>query len=172
MKNLVERLVKEKKKIATMESCTGGGVVNAITSIEGASEVISFSVVTYSNDAKVMMGVSSDVIDEFSVYSRECADEMSRNVAFLANSDFGVGVTGKLNRVDVNNPFGEDNVVFISVYDWENARYYNSTVEATLGSRSENKNLVIERVVAMVNSALELSDEFVLPGRQYVKDNN
>ena len=163
MKDLVERLAKEKKTIATMESCTGGGVVNAITSIEGASEVISFSAVTYSNNAKMLMGVSSEVIDEFSVYSRECADEMSRN-------DFGVGVTGKLNRVDVNNPFGEDNVVFISVYDWENKRYYNSTVEAILGSRSENKNLVIDRVVAMVNSALELSDEFVLPNRGYVKE--
>lgn len=170
MKDLVERLAKEKKTIATMESCTGGGVVNAITSIEGASEVISFSAVTYSNNAKMLMGVSSEVIDEFSVYSRECADEMSRNVAFIANSDFGVGVTGKLNRVDVNNPFGEDNVVFISVYDWENKRYYNSTVEATLGSRSENKDLVIDRVIAMVNSALELSDEFVLPNRGYVKE--
>ena len=67
MKDLVERLAKEKKTIATMESCTGGGVVNAITSIEGASEVISFSAVTYSNNAKMMMGVSSEVIDEFSV---------------------------------------------------------------------------------------------------------
>ena len=170
MKDLVERLAKEKKTIATMESCTGGGVVNAITSIEGASEVISFSAVTYSNNAKMLMGVSSEVIDEFSVYSRECADEMSRNVAFIANSDFGVGVTGKLNRVDVNNPFGKDNVVFISVYDWENKRYYNSEVEAILGSRSENKNLVIDRVVAMVNSALELCDEFVLPNRGYVKE--
>ena len=169
MKDLVERLAKEKKTIATMESCTGGGVVNAITSIEGASEVISFSVVTYSNKAKKLMGVSSEVIDEFSVYSRECADEMSRNVAFIANSDFGVGVTGKLNRVDANNPYGKDNVVFISVYDWENNKYYNSEVEATLTSRDENKNLVIERVVAMVNSALEMREEFVLPGRLYVK---
>ena len=127
MKDLVERLAREKKSIATMESCTGGGVVNAITSIEGASEVISFSAVTYSNSAKRLMGVSSEVIDEFSVYSRECADEMSRNVAFISNSDFGVGVTGKLNRVDINNPYGEDNIVFISVYDWENKRYYNSS---------------------------------------------
>lgn len=169
MKDLVERLAREKKTIATMESCTGGGVVNAITSIEGASEVISFSAVTYSNSAKRLMGVSSEVIDEFSVYSRECADEMSRNVAFIANSDFGVGVTGKLNRVDINNPYGEDNIVFISVYDWENKRYYNSEVKATLDSRSDNKNLVIERVVQMVNSALELSDEFVLSDRGYEK---
>ena len=32
-----------------MESCTGGGVVNAITNIEGASDILKFSAVTYSN---------------------------------------------------------------------------------------------------------------------------
>lgn len=154
MKNLVEKLVKEKKKIATMESCTGGGVANAITNIEGASEVIGFSAVTYSNEFKIKMGVSSEVIDKYSVYSRECADEMSRSISFFANSDFGVGVTGKLNRVDVNNPSGEDNIVFISVYDRENDGYYNSTVEATLGSRCDNKELVIAKVIEMMNEAL------------------
>ena len=164
MRNLVERLIDEKKKIATMESCTGGGVANAITSIEGASEIIGFSAVTYSNDAKMMMGVSPKVIEEFSVYSRECADEMSYNIASFAGSNIGVGVTGKLNRVDVNNPYGDDNVVFISVYDRDNNSYYNSVVEATLGSRSENKELVISRVIEMVNAALSKSDDFKYDG--------
>ena len=161
MKELVERLIKEGKKIATMESCTGGGVADAITSIEGASEIIGFSAVTYSNQAKMMMGVSPIVIEHYSVYSMETADEMSYNICERAGSDFGVGVTGKLNRVDVNNPYGEDNVVFISVYDKANDEFYNSKVEAVLGSRAENKKLVISRVVDMVNSALSMSDEFL-----------
>ncbi len=161
MQKLVERLIKEKKKIATMESCTGGGVADAITSIENASEIIGFSAVTYSNDAKKMMGVSADVIDEFSVYSRECADEMSYNIALRADSNIGVGVTGKLNRVDVNNAFGEDNVVFISVYDRDNNKFYNSKVEAVLGSRIENKKLVINKVIEMVNSCLSDSKNTV-----------
>ena len=154
MKDLVERLAKEKKTIATMESCTGGGVVNAITSIEGASEVISFSAVTYSNNAKMLMGVSSEVIDEFSVYSRECADEMSRNVAFFANSDFGVGVTGKLNRVDINNLHGSDNKVFISIYDKDLDKFYNYDIEVNKQSRKENKevviNLIIEKLLEVI----------------------
>lgn len=174
MKELVERLIKEGKKIATMESCTGGGVADAITSIEGASEIIGFSAVTYSNQAKIMMGVSPNVIEYYSVYSMETADEMSINICERAGSDYGVGVTGKLNRVDVNNPFGEDNVVFISVYDKANDVCYNSTVEATLGSRAENKKLVIGRVVEMVNSALSKSDEFLAGDEayQFVKKDN
>lgn len=39
--------------ISAMESCTGGAVANAITSIEGASEVLKFCVVTYCNEYKI-----------------------------------------------------------------------------------------------------------------------
>ena len=43
MDEVVRILTEKHKTIATMESCTGGGVVNAITNIEGASEVLKFS---------------------------------------------------------------------------------------------------------------------------------
>ena len=115
MKEVVELLIKEKKTISTMESCTGGGVVNEITSVEGASEILKFSAVTYSNEFKIKMGVSEDIIDKYSVYSRETADEMSKNISLFTNSNYGIGVTGKLNRVDINNPYGEDNIVYISI---------------------------------------------------------
>ena len=132
MKELVELLIEKKKTISTMESCTVGGVANAITNIEGASEILKFSAVTYSNEYKIKMGVSSEVIDKYSVYSEECSIEMSKNISAFAGSDFGVGITGKLNRVDINNPFGEDNQVFISIYDKENNKFYNEKVEAKL----------------------------------------
>lgn len=155
MKELVELLINKKKTIATMESCTGGGVSNAITNIEGASEILKFSAVTYSNEYKMKMGVSSEIIDKYSVYSKECSDEMSKNISLFAGSDFGVGITGKLNRVDINNPYGEDNAVFISIYDKENDKFYNEKVEATLGSRLENKELVIEKIIAMLKDILK-----------------
>ena len=46
MQEVINVLTKLNKTIATMESCTGGGVVNAITNIEGASEILKFSAVT------------------------------------------------------------------------------------------------------------------------------
>lgn len=154
LKDLVEKLIENNKTISTMESCTGGGVANAITNIEGASSVLKFSAVTYSNEYKIKMGVSKDVIDKYSVYSMETAIEMSYNISKFANSSYGVGITGKLNRVDENNPYGEDNVVFVSVYDRENDKYYNEKIEATEKSRKENKELVINKVVEIVNSLL------------------
>lgn len=150
IKNLIEKLKENNKTISTMESCTGGGIANAITNIEGASDVIRYSAVTYSNEFKIKMGVDKEVIDKYSVYSGEVADEMSFNISKFTDSNYGVGITGKLNRVDKNNPFGEDNVVFISVYDKDNNKYYKEKIEAVNASRSENKELVINRVIEMM----------------------
>ena len=146
MKRVIERLTELGKTISTMESCTGGGVADAITSIEGASEVLRFSAVTYSNEYKIKMGVDSNVIDKYSVYSPEVAREMSKNISEFANSNYGVGITGKLNRVDKNNPFGKDNVVFISIYDRDNDKYYDYSVEVKEKSRKENKVVVISLI--------------------------
>lgn len=147
MKELIELLTINKKTISTMESCTGGGVVNSITNIEGASEVLKFSAVTYSNEYKIKMGVSKSVIDKYSVYSTETAMEMSKTISNYANSDYGVGITGKLNRVDINNLYGKDNVVYISIYDRNNNKFYNTKIEVLKESRELNKQLVINEVV-------------------------
>lgn len=155
MKEVVELLIKEKKTISTMESCTGGGVVNEITSVEGSSEILKFSAVTYSNEFKIKMGVSEDIIDKYSVYSRETAAEMSKNISLFTNSNYGIGVTGKLNRVDINNPYGEDNIVYISIYDKENNLYLNEKVEAIKATRKENKELVIEKVKELLLKLLK-----------------
>ena len=140
MKEVVELLIKEKKTISTMESCTGGGVVNEITSVEGASEILKFSAITYSNEFKIKMGVSEDIIDKYSVYSRETADEMSKNISLFTNSNYGIGVTGKLNRVDINNPYGEDNIVYISIYDKENKELVIEKVKELLLKLLKNNN--------------------------------
>lgn len=143
-KNVVEKLTRDGYTIATMESCTGGGVANAITSCEGASEVLKFSAVTYSNEYKIKMGVSSEVIDKYSVYSIETAHEMAYNISEFANSTIGVGITGKLNRADENNNYGKDNEVFVSIYYQD--RYYDLDIMVTEKTRCENKLIVIDKI--------------------------
>lgn len=150
LKKMVDILTSKNKTLATMESCTGGGVANAITNIEGASEVIKFSAVTYSNEYKIKMGVNPNVIDKHSVYSKETAIEMAHNISKFANSNYGVGITGKLNRVDKNNPFGEDNKVFVCIFDRDNEEDYLLEVLATKSSRSENKELVIDAIIKKI----------------------
>ncbi len=147
MQEVINVLTKLNKTIATMESCTGGGVVNAITNIEGASEILKFSAVTYSNEYKIKMGVSSETIDKYSVYSKEVAREMAYNISKFANSNYGIGITGKLNRVDKNNPYGSDNITFVCVYDKDNDEYVEFIIEATKSSRELNKELIINKIV-------------------------
>ncbi|MDO4963049.1 MAG: nicotinamide-nucleotide amidohydrolase family protein [bacterium] len=146
MKELVELLIKNNKTISSMESCTGGGFANSITNIEGASEVLKFSCVTYSNEYKIKMGVSKSVIDKYSVYSIQTAMEMSKNISKFTNSSYGIGVTGKLNRVDKNNLYGSNNIVYISIYDSKFDKFYNYDLEVKKQSRRENKELVIDLI--------------------------
>lgn len=144
MEKVVKKLIELNKTISTMESCTGGGVANAITNVEGSSEVLKFSAVTYSNEFKIKMGVSSDVIDKYSVYSMETAIEMSKNISLFTGSNYGIGITGKLNRADKNNLFGQDNIIYISIYDRDNDKYYNKEIKAINDIRSKNKEMIIK----------------------------
>lgn len=146
MEEVVKRLIDKNKTISTMESCTGGGVANAITNVEGASEILKFSAVTYSNEFKIKMGVSSKVIDKYSVYSMETAIEMSKNISLFTSSDYGVGITGKLNRIDPNNPYGEDNTIYVSIYIKEKDEYNNFSLKAIKPTRKENKELIIKEI--------------------------
>ena len=123
MNEVVNRLIKNNRTISTMESCTGGLLASEITNIPDSSKILKFSAVTYSNEFKIKMGVNSDTIDKYTVYSVEVAMEMSKAIADFTNSDYGVGITGQLKKSDDANPTDNDNLVYVSVYD-RNKNYY------------------------------------------------
>ena len=144
MKDVVNLLIEKKMTIATMESCTGGFVVSSITDIDGSSNVLKFSAVTYSNEYKIKMGVSKEVIDKYSDYSINVAREMAKKISDFANSDIGVGITGKINRVDENNLFGDNNKIFYAIYDKNNDKYYEYELIAIKDTRLNNKKYIME----------------------------
>ena len=144
MKDVVNLLIEKKMTIATMESCTGGFVASSITDIDGSSSVLKFSAVTYSNEYKIKMGVSKEVIDKYSVYSINVAREMAKKISNFANSDIGVGITGKINRVDENNLFGDNNKIFYAIYDKNNDKYYEYELIAIKDTRLNNKKYIME----------------------------
>lgn len=154
-KNIVEKLTLLNKTISTMESCTGGGIANAITNVEGAGDVIKYSAVTYSNEFKIKMGVDKNIIDKYSVYSIETAKEMSKNISEFSNSNYGIGITGRLNRVDKFNPGGIDNEVFISIYDKDLNKFYTKKLIADKSSRTKNKEYIIDTVINELENILK-----------------
>lgn len=155
----IVKILKEKNKyVSTMESCTGGGLVNAITNIPGASEILKFSAVTYSNEFKIKMGVPKETIDTYSVYSMETAIDMSKKISEFTNSNYGIGVTGKLNRADINNLSGDDNMVYFSIYNMDTNTNYNDYLRVSKSSRKENKDEVITKIVNNFYEILKKED--------------
>ena len=96
MNKVVELLIKNNKTISTMESCTGGALVNAITNIPGASEVLKFSAVTYSNEYKIKMGVDKNIIDiaekETMEVINEIRDDKNADILMLLVLSFAKGI--------------------------------------------------------------------------------
>ena len=154
-KNIIHKLQLRQLTIATMESCTGGGVANAITNMEGASEVFKFSAVTYCNEYKIKMGVDKEIIDKYTVYSIETAMSMAKAISNFANSNYGVGVTGKLNRKDENNDTGSNNLVYISIYSKNEDKFYNEEVTVNKKTRFLNKKIVINKIIEMMATLLK-----------------
>ena len=144
---IVNELIDKNKTIATMESCTGGALASEITNIPGASDILKFSAVTYSNEYKIKMGVSEDIIDKYSVYSMETAIEMAKNIQYFAHSDYGIGITGKINRSDKANELGDDSKVFICVYEKEKDEVYKLELEVIPNiDRKINKDYIVQNV--------------------------
>ncbi len=81
--------------IATAESCTGGLVAAALTSIAGSSDVFERGFVTYSNEAKAeMLGVDPALIAAHGAVSREVALSMAACALRQSRATLSVAVTG------------------------------------------------------------------------------
>ncbi len=158
LEEIVKILTKQNKTVSTMESCTGGCLANAITNIPGASEILKFSAVTYSNEFKIKMGVPKAIIDTYSVYSIETAIEMSKKISEFTNSNYGIGITGKLNRVDSHNLYGDDNRVYFNIYNKDNNTNYNGSLKVTKETRKENKDEVINLIVDKLYEIIKKED--------------
>lgn len=91
----VEKLIKNGKKVATAESCTGGLISKRITEVSGASEVFDCGVCSYANFIKhKLLGVSEETLNTVGAVSPGTAEQMASGVRLLAESDFGVSTTG------------------------------------------------------------------------------
>ncbi|HOO67777.1 MAG TPA: nicotinamide-nucleotide amidohydrolase family protein [Bacilli bacterium] len=155
MKDVINKLIELDKTISTMESCTGGCLANEITNIEDSSMVFKYGAVTYSNEYKIKMGVSKDIIDKYTVYSMETANEMSKVISNYTNSDYGIGITGKLNKEDVYNDTNTNNIVYVSIYEKDNNRFYNQTITVSSMDRKLNKELIVKIIINMLKDILK-----------------
>ena len=88
-------LARQKKTISTAESFTGGSIASILSAVPGSSQYFKGSVVSYATEAKVnVLGVSQDLINEYSVVSAQVAKAMALNVKEILKTDYGIATTG------------------------------------------------------------------------------
>jgi len=81
--------------LATAESCTGGGVAQAVTMISGSSAWFDRGFVTYSNTAKEeMLGVSPDTLEQHGAVSEQTVREMVDGALQYSRAQVALSVSG------------------------------------------------------------------------------
>lgn len=81
--------------MTTVESCTGGMIAAAVTSVAGSSSVFHQGYVTYCDAAKhEMVGVRKKTLRKYTAVSCQTAKEMAAGGARAAKADCCISVTG------------------------------------------------------------------------------
>lgn len=92
---VVAKLRAARLRVTTAESCTGGLIAGAITSVAGSSDVFDQGFVTYANSAKTaMVGVDAGLIRDHGAVSAEVGRAMAEGALKTAAADVAVAVTG------------------------------------------------------------------------------
>ena len=94
-KKIISLLKRKKMKLAIAESCTGGMLSSAITSVSGSSKIFTMGLVTYSNQAKInILKVSQKIIKQYGAVSVQCCLAMVNNLNKISKSKVCVSITG------------------------------------------------------------------------------
>ena len=92
---IVSLLKKKKLKLAVAESCTGGMLSSAITSVSGSSKVFSMGLVTYSNQAKTsILKIPKQIIKKNGAVSVQCCLAMVNNLSKISKAKICISITG------------------------------------------------------------------------------
>ena len=95
LKKLHKKLIDKKLTISVAESCTGGLLANNLTKLANSSKYFQMGLITYSNEAKTkILKVNRNIIKKYGAVSKECCEEMVKNLSKISKSKINVSITG------------------------------------------------------------------------------
>jgi len=121
--------------IATAESCTGGLLTAALTSVSGSSAVVDRGFITYTNAAKTQsLGVPVSLLNAHGAVSAEVARAMADGALHNSNADVAIAITG------IAGPGGatEDKPVGLVYFACAREHMRTMTLERRFGSISRD----------------------------------
>lgn len=149
MTNLSSKVIETLRgmTLVTAESCTGGGIGAALTSVPGSSEVYKGGVISYTNWVKHhVLGVGLDVLNSCGAVSAPVAEAMASGAAGVLDADIAVSVTGLAGPGgdDYGNPVG---TVFVGYSDQYRtiSRAFHFT-----GNREDIRNQAVEAALKLI----------------------
>ena len=94
-KKIVNLLKRKKLKISFAESCTGGLLSSAITSVSGSSKVFTLGLVAYSNQSKIKaLKVPKNIIRKYGSVSEQVCLTMVKNLNKISKTNISISITG------------------------------------------------------------------------------
>ena len=95
LKKLHKKLIDKKLTISVAESCTGGLLASNLTKLANSSKYFQMGLITYSNEAKTkILKVNRNIIKKYGAVSKECCEEMVKNLSKISKSKINVSITG------------------------------------------------------------------------------
>lgn len=154
---LAELLVQRQQKVVTAESCTGGGVAQALTEQPGSSAWFESGWVTYSNAAKMRcLGVDAIVLERDGAVSESVVKAMVAGACRIAGTDWGLATSG-IAGPDGGTPEKPVGLVWLA---WGNAQQQQALSCLFSGSRHAIREASIDQLLAIFIAELEAA----LPG--------
>lgn len=152
--DIIKKLIEMHTTISTIESCTSGMIASMITDTEGASAIFQGGFVTYLNETKILIGVDEKVIEQYGVYSRECAEAMAKTVQEKLHTDIAIGITGTTGNVDPYNADSVQGQVYFCIRIGSQAHIFELQAEVADMSRHEIKQMYADEVFEKLGELL------------------
>lgn len=128
VKVVADQIRAQGRTLAVAESCTGGLLANSFTDLCGAAKFFQGGIVSYSNDAKMLLlDCPECLLSQHGAVSAECAVAMATGVAELLSADYGLSITGYAGPTtgSCENPVG---TIFVGLHapggDWSKKLTY------------------------------------------------
>lgn len=133
--------------LAVAESCTGGGLGNAVTDIAGSSDYFLGGVIAYSYEAKeALLGVPHTLLEAQGAVNAEVAVAMAEGARRLLQADLAVGITG-IAGPGGGTPTKPVGLVFIALASVEGSQWRQYVWK---GNRVENKRASVRAALRQI----------------------
>ncbi|WP_033159877.1 CinA family protein [Mycoplasmoides alvi] len=173
---IIDKLIKNKYTLSTVESVTGGIIASTITSVPNASQIFKGSIIAYTPEIKKnLIGVKENTLRQYGEVSAEVAKEMAIGAIKKLNSDIAISVTGIAGPKTVENK--QIGLYYFCIVIIDRAYEYEGIIDSAevqkwLSSSYDNPHDVNESIIRSIYRKLMASKIIEELFKLLIKDNS